>query len=41
MQLAKQGEFVLESAPEAYEMNRTYAFWFSFYFPQPQAEGLS
>lgn len=39
--LAKRAGFVLESTVEAFEMSRTYAFWFYFYFPQPLAEGLS
>ena len=32
---------MLESVPETFDMNRAYAFWFYFYFPQPLAEGLS
>ncbi len=33
---------MFESKPETIEMNRAYAFWFSFYhFPRPLAEGLS
>ena len=40
--LANLGRIVLESILETLEMNRAYAFWFSFYdFPQPLAEGLS
>jgi hypothetical protein len=40
--LAKRTGFVFESALDAFDMTRAYAFWFHFYrFPQPLAEGLS
>jgi hypothetical protein len=39
--LANLAGIVFESVLETFEMNRAYAFWFSFYhFPQPLAEGL-